>query len=292
MEQNIVPIPLPHEQREQITPSLAFQDQMAQYGFMVVHTREVYIDPDVFRQQWLVCPNGEQYSGHTFYQLFGTTSFRKLLRYALSHVPCTRETLMQVCPHDALLTSYLTFLLNQGWFRSNGYWLERGPYQEHISNIGRTLEWYVAEWFRLTYSISHLVQVRHGVELAELPLPGDLDTVAFLEENMVVMVECKSSGEVDEGHVMRFLQRVQAFHPTLAILLIDISTSFSQERVATFNAALTMLGYTSLFGSRGFYRGAMNRYVVNVEHSIEISLRDVLQFHQYQKNFLQRYGKT
>ncbi len=150
-------------------------------------------------------------------------------------------------------------------------------------NIGRTLEWYVAEWFRLTYSIAHLVPVRHGVELAELPLPGDLDVVAFLDESVVV-VECKSSSEVDEGQVIRFLQRVQAFRPTLAILLIDTSGPFSQERIMTCNAALATVGYGPLTGNRGLYRGAMNIYIINVEHSIEISLRDVLSFHQIRIN--------
>ena len=286
MEPNIVPVPLPHEQREQVASTLApaFRSQMTQHGFTVVQTHAVYIDSDVFQQQWLVCPNGAQYSGHVFYRLFGTTSFRKLLRYLLSHSPCSRETLMQVCPDHALLTSYLTFLLNQGWFHGNGSWLERGTYQEHILNIGRTLEWYVAEWFRLTYSISHLVSVRHGVELAELPLPGDLDVVACLDNDQIVMVECKSSSEVDEGQVMRFLQRVQAFHPTFAVLLIDTPTSFSQERISVFNKALGTLGLAPLVGKRGFYRGVMNIYIVNVEHSIEISLRDVLSYYQWRVN--------
>ncbi|GAC1645034.1 MAG: hypothetical protein NVS4B12_10700 [Ktedonobacteraceae bacterium] len=104
MEQNSVPTPLPHEQREHIASPLAFQQQMAQHGFTIVQTRKVYTDPEVFRQQWLVCPNGAQYSGRTFYRLFGSTSFRKLLRYALSHSPCSRETLAQVCPQETLLT--------------------------------------------------------------------------------------------------------------------------------------------------------------------------------------------
>ena len=283
MEQNVIPVPLPHEQREQIASTLTpvFYFQIAQHGFTVVQTRKVYTYPDVFRQQWLVCPNGAQYSGHTFYRLFGTTSFRKLLRYLLSHSPCSPEILIQVCPDYTLLTSYLTFLLNQGWFHGNSSWLERGIYQDHILNIGRTLEWYVAEWFRLTYSISHLVSVRHGVELAELPLPGDLDVVAFLDEGLVVMVECKSSSEVDEGQFGRFLQRVQAFHPALAVLLIDTATSFSQERISVFNKALRTLRLAPLVGKKGFYRGIMNTYVVNVEHSIEISLRDVLSYYQW-----------
>lgn len=90
MEQQIVSIPLPHEQREQVAFPFAFQQRIVEHGFTITQTRNVYTDPDVFRQQWLVRPNGAYYSGHTFYRFFGSTAFRKLLRHALSQVPCIR----------------------------------------------------------------------------------------------------------------------------------------------------------------------------------------------------------
>ena len=283
MEQKRIAIPLPYEEREWVASTLtsAFDARMSQHGFTTLRTRKIASDPDVFRQQWVVCPNGASYPGHTFFRLFGTTSFRELLRYLLSHTPCTREPLEQMVPHDALLTSYLAFLLDQGWFHlDRGRWYDQGPYQGHISNIGRTLEWYAAEWFRLTYSIDAVVPVRHGVEVSGLPLAGDLDVVAFLDE-LVILVECKSYSEVEQAHFSRFLQRVHAFHPTLAIMLIDTLSPFAHERLALFNAALQSLGYAPLRGSRGFYWGALNSYVVNVERSIETSLLDVLRFHQW-----------
>lgn len=276
MVQENVPIPLPHELREQIVSPTIFEQQMTERGWTVTYVRKVYTDPEVFRQQWLVCPNGVGYPERTFYRAFGSTPFRKLFRYALSHVPCTRETLEQVCPQQALLASYLTFLQDQGWFSSHGHWFHRGSYQAQISNIGRTLEWYVAEWFRLTYSLSRLVSVYHGVQLAELPLPGDLDVVAILGDQLLTVVECKSASDVDEAHFSLFLQRVQALHPDIAILLIDTPAPFPPERIAAFNAALRHLGHTSLIGSRGFYRGVYGIHVVNVEHSIATSLNDVL----------------
>ena len=282
MEQKRLAIPLPHEEREWMASTLtpAFDAHMRMHGFTTLRMRNVYTDPDVFRQQWVVCPNGVSYPGHIFYHLFDTISFRKLLRYLLSRTPCTREPLEQLVPHDSLLTSYLSFLLDQEWFHRDGRWYEQGPYQGHISNIGRTLEWYVAEWFRLTYSINTVVPVRHGVEVARLPLAGDLDVVAFLDD-LVILVECKSYSEVEQAHFSRFLQRVHAFRPTLAIMLIDTPSPFAHERLALFNAALQPLSYAPLRGSRGFYWGALNSYVVNVEHSIETSLFDVLRFHQW-----------
>lgn len=276
MVQKGVPILLPHEQREQVVSPATFERQMAERGWTITHVRKVYTDPEVFRQQWLICPNGTGYPEHTFYRAFGSTPFRKLFRYALSHVPCTREMLEQLCPQQAPFASYLTFLQDQEWFSSHGPWLHRGSYQAHITNIGRTLEWYVAQWFRLTYSLSRLVPVYHGVHVAESPLPGDLDVVAILGDHLLTVVECKSASDVDEAHFSLFLQRVQALRPDIAILLIDTPASFPPERIAAFNAALHHLGLPSLTGKRGFYKGIYKIYIVNVEHSIATSLNDVL----------------
>jgi hypothetical protein len=281
MVENGVPIPLLHEQREEVISPAIFEQEMAARGWTVTHVRKIYTDPEVFRQQWLVCPNGARYPERTFYRAFGSTPFRKLFRYALSHVPCSRETLEQICPQQTLITSSLTFLQNQEWFHWRGHWFHRGPYQAQILNIGRTLEWYVAEWFRLTQSSSRLVPVRHGVQLAELPVPGDLDVVAILDDHLLVIVECKSASDVDEAHFALFLQRVHAFHPDIAILLIDTPMSFSFERIMAFNAALSRLGQPPLAGNRGFYRGAKEIYVVNVEYSIATSLQDVLRYYQW-----------
>ena len=284
--QNSVSIPLPHEQRDSILSLTPFEHLLAHQGWTLTHVRKPYTDPEVFRQQWLICLNGVSYPERTFYRLFGSTPFRKLFRYALSHVPCTRDTLEQLGLQEALLTSFLTFLQDQGWLHVNGCWFERGSYQRHIPNIGKTLEWYVAEWFRLTMSTSRLTQVRHGVQLAELPIPGDLDVVAFLNTGPLVIVECKSRSDVDEAHFSLFLQRVQSFHPDFALLLIDTSTPFAQIRIDTFNHALHYLGYPSLIGRGGFYRGPNNIFIVNVGTSIAVSLNDVLNYYQWHNQLL------
>ncbi len=282
MELHSISLTLLDEQREQaqVLSPFAFRSRIAAHGFTVVRTSSVYTDREVLRQQWLVTPDGTQYNGHSFYRLFGTTSFRKFLRYVLSHTPFLCGRLESYDALSSTRTAHLTFLRDQGWLTRTSFGFERGQYQAHISNIGRTLEWYVAEWFRLTYSIEHLVPVRHGVYLAELPIPGDLDVVACLDEERIVMVECKSGTDADAGHFLRFLLRVQAFRPTLAILLMDIQGPFSPERIATFNTALQTLAYPPLRGERGFYRGPMNVYFVNVEYSIATSLNDVLTFHR------------
>lgn len=91
--------------------------------------------------------------------------------------------------------------------------------------------------------------------------------------------------DVDEAHFALFLQRVHVFHPDIAILLSDTPMSFPFERITVFNAALSRLRQPPLAGNRGFYRGAKGIYVVNIEHSIAISLQDVLRYYQWRTQF-------
>lgn len=100
------------------------------------------------------------------------------------------------------------------------------------------------------------------------------------------MVECKSSSDVDKAHFSLFLQRVQSFHPDIALLLIDTSTPFSRMRINAFNGALYHLGYAPLAGSGGFYRGPMNISIINVGIGITTSLIDVLTYSHWQRQLL------
>jgi hypothetical protein len=44
-----IPLPIPHDQREQILPPAAFERQMAERGWTVTQVRKAYTDPEVFR---------------------------------------------------------------------------------------------------------------------------------------------------------------------------------------------------------------------------------------------------
>ena len=58
MKQKRIAIPPPHEEREWVASTLtpAFNARMRRHGFTTLRTRSIYTDPDVFRQQWVMCP--------------------------------------------------------------------------------------------------------------------------------------------------------------------------------------------------------------------------------------------
>ena len=268
-----------HQLREGVVNTSVFNEHVMQWGRCVVRSRSPYDDPMVFRQQWLRSPQGIPYRERALYVKFLQTAFRRWFRFLLNHVPCFLDTFEATPWSPAFCEQSLRFCLDQGWFERHEQWIVRGSYQQTIQDIGRTLEWAVAEWFRLTYSHPTLLQVRHGVEFADMPVPGDLDVVALFDEGMVV-VECKSSSsDVDRHHVSLFLQRVLALHPVLAILLIDTAAPFDPARLDACHQALHELGLPPLAGSNGLYWSGATLYITNVPYALDIALRDVLQFH-------------
>jgi hypothetical protein len=156
------PIPVPHQLRESVIAGDGFVQRMQERGWSVADTRPIYTDPEVIRQSWLVCPNEARYSDRTFYYLFGSTGFRKLLCMALSHVPCKTTAFASLCPNVSELNTYLTYLRDQELLFNEGDLWRRGTRLFGVTDIGHSREWYVAEWFRLTQSFHHLIPARRG----------------------------------------------------------------------------------------------------------------------------------
>jgi len=99
------------------------------------------------------------------------------------------------------------------------------PRYEDIKGIGKTLEWFVGEWFRFTQA-----PARHSVRIPEIVDGGDLDVVAFLN-GQKIFVECKSGNpaNISETHLKLFLRRAVDFNPTIALLLIDTESKIDKQ---------------------------------------------------------------
>lgn len=125
----------------------------------------------------------------------------------------SRDTnqLREMCGNELKLAKILAYLEAGNVIARNGNTWTKGPQCSKINDIGHTLEWYVAEWFRRYLK----VPARHGVSLQELRYGGDLDVVAFVND-LRVIVECKATGRPDrfsKSKAQQFLQRVQDFNP-------------------------------------------------------------------------------
>jgi hypothetical protein len=280
MGQTFSPLAVPHGLRESVIAGDGFVQRVRERGWSVADVRPIYTDPEVIRQPWLVCPNGARYSDRTFYHLFGVTSFRKVLRRALSRLPCPATAFASLCPNPSDLDSYLTFLRDQELLHEDGKVWRRGTRLFQVTDIGHTLEWSIAEWFRLTQSIHRLLPVRHGVTFHRGLDAGDSDIFALFDQ-WAVAVECKSSSTISHLELALFLKRATLLRPAIAVLLIDTPTLSLDGRIRQLNALIARdheehLSPLSSVGD-GIYWGAGQICVTSVSQSLASSLTSVLQ---------------
>jgi hypothetical protein len=227
-----------------------------------------------------------------FYTAFGDNTARKILRNIFA-LPKSRDQLLSVLKVNLVqLDQALTAFTANHIFDCEGGVYRKGVVCADIDNIGRTLEWYIAEYYRWRLQ----VPARHGVIIAEVP-SGDLDVVAFVGD-VEICVECKpgAPSQIRERELRRFLQRAWEFNPEIALLLLDTTSSIPDHLIERLNDIYYDLDMqegrrgdgTSLhspgeaphlepqprYGSNLCW-GARNIYVTNMRKSIIDSLKTV-----------------
>src|SRR5450755_625256 len=180
------------------------------------------------------------------------------------------------------LHTYLTFLQDQELLHNEGTVWSRGKRLFHVSDIGHTLEWYVAEWFRLTETCRshHVIPVRHGVTFHRSLDVGDIDVVALLDSSWTVTLECKSSSHITANELALFLKRATLLQPAIAVLVIDTPTLSPDGHIRRLNALLAKNGEEPLLpvaSAEGMYWGAKHMCVTCVSQSLPSALEAVLQ---------------
>lgn len=278
-------------------PERFYQDDFSillrRQGWHLITCKPLYTDPDVIAIRHTTSPRNIAVGDKAFFELLGDNRIRKLLRAILVHPRTTQELLSFYSGNEQKLDQVVATLTQDGLIIFEADSWKKGPECMAIDNIGSTLEWYVAEWFRSQLQ----VPARHGVQLEEVARWGDLDVVAFVND-VRVMVECKSARPdgIPEAELRHFLQRAATFNPEIAVLLIDSDSSISQpietlnaiyldlswkdarlsDPSLSENAQLAALKIESQPGFKSLYWGARNVYVTNVRQSIDASLSAVL----------------
>jgi hypothetical protein len=97
----------------------------------------------------------------------------------------------------------------------------QGPQLDTVHNFDATFEWMVQEYLQRV----HAALARRCVSFQEWQITrlNDIDVLAFLDD-LVLLVECKSSPDFSIEHLARFIQRATAFPAGLALLLIDTAS--------------------------------------------------------------------
>ena len=257
-------------------------------GWSDFEYKSPYLDSQVIKLRWIDPPNvSKKYSPQAFYDRFGDNTFRKLLR-AIFFSPRTYEQLKSLCEGQKL-DSHLEFMREQEiavqegdvWKKSFGY--------EQVSGIGPTLEWYVAEWFRLWLQSP----ARHGVTIKDLADGGDLDVVAFVDGKRI-MVECKSGKpeNISDTELRLFLQRAFEFGPEMAILLVDTESSIDKPVEIMNDLRSGEDPLKPQDSHKTLYWGMHHIYAVNTRKSIAHSLSTVLQLYNSKIKYLSFYNPS
>jgi hypothetical protein len=252
---------------------LTYQDdfdlRLQRLGWHGFSYKSVYNDPEVIKQHWTHSPQtNKAYGPQGFFTRFGDTTFRKLLRTIYSR-PRSLEELENIWSLKLLIDHLLYMEEQEIVICENGLW-SKSPQYAHLHDTSRTLEWYIAEWFRSELK----APARHGVTIPEVGDGGDLDDIAFVADKPI-MVECKSGdpANITEKHLEMFLLRVADFNPVIALFLIDTESKIDKQiemiRKVYLNSSL--VGPSS---SKQLNLGCIQ--VRNVNKSIEKSLRATL----------------
>jgi len=170
-----------------------------------------------------------------YYELFGRSSFRKLVRRLIhargQTVPIGQlEAMAGNKAHD-----YIDFLATLGVAEhcQGGVVLTRS-----VDSIGPSLEWYVA---RLCHEELG-GKAEWSVRLKDLPVGGDYDVLAWLDPTLMY-VELKSSAppDISASELRNFLQRGEELAPDLAVLLVDTDDDLVGLRRRLFEIMLPLL---------------------------------------------------
>ncbi len=258
--------------RERGTIQDDFDLMLRRQGWYLVQHRPITTDPRVIHFP------SEVHAAHPtlLYEAFGETTFRKLLRHIFYHRQGTLNELRSICSGEQKLSKYLDFMQEQLLVELEGETWRKGEYYKAINNIGSTLEWYIAEWFRTWLQ----VPARHGVTIKGVADGGDLDVVAFVD-GIRVMVECKSGSpsQISETDVQLFFRRAADFNPEIAVLLIDTESRIDQQ-IDIFNRLRS--GGDPLKpqdAGKNLYWGARHIYVTNTKPGIGESLSAILRLY-------------
>ncbi len=263
-------------QREQEAARDGFDLMLRRQGWYLIQSRQVYTDPRVIQLASSDTTVSVEDRFTTLYEAFGENTFRKLLRHVFFHQQGTLSELRRICSSEQKLLRYLDFMREHLLIEVEDEDWRKGPFYKTINNIGSTLEWYIAEWFRRWLQ----VPARHGITIKGVADGGDLDVVAFVD-GIRVMVECKSGSpaQISETDVQLFFNRAADFNPEIAVLLIDTDSRIDQQ-IEIFNR-LRSSGdpLKPQDAGKNLYWGARHIYVTNTKNGIGEALSAILRLY-------------
>ncbi len=182
----------------------------------------------------------------------------------------TRQRLMYAL-HFLELQEYLVAQAPDEWVS--------GPLLAHVEHFGPTFAWSVQAHLQQR----HRALVRRCVGFKEWQTSAlnDLDVLAFTEDGLVMVVECKSDPDIPFAHLVHFVKRARAFPTDISLLLIDtesesLLTEYIQQIIPILDREPTAPGQRHLYKGSVIYHVIDNLYVANTVGGIDPALETTL----------------
>ncbi|OGW38165.1 MAG: hypothetical protein A2Y97_01585 [Nitrospirae bacterium RBG_13_39_12] len=169
----------------------------------------------------------------SFYEMMKKYSFRLFLREVIKHQKSFR--LEDVARYATLEVTkdYLEYMTNMGLVEklSGVFRLSLGP----IKSFGETLEWFVAEIFKVEFTAEAI----WGIRFKRPRVGGDYDLIAKVDGSILYM-EIKSSPpkQIYQSEISAFFERVTDLSPEISIFFVDTELRMKDKIVLMFEEEL------------------------------------------------------
>jgi hypothetical protein len=169
----------------------------------------------------------------SFYEMMKKYSFRLFLREVIKHQNFFRLENVARYATSEVTKDYLEYMENIGLIEklSGGFELSIGP----IKSFGETLEWFVAEIFKVEFSAEAI----WGIRFKRPKVGGDYDLIAKVD-GAILYMEIKSSPpkQIYQNEICAFFERVSDLSPEISIFFVDTELRMKDKIVLLFEEEL------------------------------------------------------
>jgi hypothetical protein len=169
----------------------------------------------------------------SYYELMKKYSFRLFLRDVIKHQSFFRlETVTRYATSE-VTRDYLEYMRKIGLVEkvSDGFRLSLG----HIRSFGETLEWFVAETFKVEFTAEAI----WGIKFKRPKVGGDYDLIAKVD-GAILYMEIKSSPpkQIYQKEITAFFDRISDLLPETGIFFVDTELRMKDKIVPMFEEEL------------------------------------------------------
>lgn len=170
---------------------------------------------------------------NSLYEMMKKYSFRLFLREVIKHQRFFKLENVTRYATSAVTKNYLDYLILIGLVENatGGFKLKSNP----IKSFGETLEWFVAEIFKVEFAAEAI----WGIRFKRPRVGGDYDLIAKVD-GAILYMEIKSSPpkQVYQQEISAFFDRVSDLSPEISIFFVDTELRMKDKIVVMFEEDL------------------------------------------------------